>query len=137
MKLLFAFFLSLFCVGALQAQTSLLSIKPEKVVAVETDTTINADTTVLSFKAIGGKVKSFQASVVKVSGTVAGKVYLQGTVNGNDWVSLDSVTATNVSLTTKVFPITATTYYSYRAYYITTGTQTSYLTFAYLRRQDE
>ena len=137
MKLLFAFFLTLFCAGALQAQTSLLAIKPEKVVAVEVDTTSNTDTTTLVFNGIGGKVKSFQASVVKVSGTVAGKVYLQGTVNGNDWVNLDSLTATNVSLSTKVFPITATTYYSYRAYYITTGTQASYLTFAYLRRQDE
>ena len=137
MKLLFAFLLGLFCIGSLQAQTGLLTIKPQRVNAVETDTTVNIDTAAIFFIGIGGKVKSFQASVVKVSGTVSGKVYLQGTVNGNDWVNLDSLTATNVSLSTKVFPISATTYYSYRAYYVTTGTQMSYITFSYLRRQDE
>ena len=137
MKLLFAFFLSLLCVGALQAQTSLLSIKPETKTILQVDTMINADTTVIYFIGIGGKVKGFQASVIKVSGTVAGKVYLQGNING-DWISLDSLSVTDQPLTSKLFPITSTTCYSYRAYYITSaGTQKSYLRFGYVRRQDE
>jgi len=132
--LLFAFGMMILVMST--SAQGLSNLKPDRVIVTSTDTTSNADTTSVSFIGIGGKVKGFQASVIKVSGTVAGKVYLQGNING-DWVSIDSLTATDQALSTKLFPISSTTCYSYRAYYITTGTQKSYIRFAYLRRQDE
>ena len=101
------------------------------------DTAINADTSTINFNSIASKVKSFQATVSKISGTVAGKVYLQGTVDGNAWLNIDSLVLTNVITNTKVFPAYPTIYNSYRAYFITSGTQQSVLTLAALRRPDE
>ncbi len=118
------------------AQTPIYQLKPEKVTVVAPDTAINADTVAIVFTGIPSKIKSFQATAKKVNGTVAGKVYLQGTNDGN-WLNIDSLTVTDVALTTKHFTIPSTIYYSYRAYYITTGTQRSVLNFTYLRRQDE
>jgi DNA gyrase/topoisomerase IV subunit B len=118
------------------AQTPIYQIKPEKVTVIEKDTALNTDTAIIQFTAIPSKVKSFQATVYKLGGTVSGKVYLQGTVDGN-WLNIDSVTVTDIPITTKLFTVTSTIYYSYRAYYITTGTQLSRLNLSYLRRQDE
>ena len=127
-------FLILFVASAFYSNAQ--AVKPEKIVVIS-DTAINADTVIVSFTAVKSKIKSFQLSINKVNGTVDGTVFLQGTINGNDWITIDSLAATNVAITTKMFAINATSYYSYRAYYITTGTQKSILTAAYLRRQDE
>lgn len=101
------------------------------------DTNTNAASSYINYNSVASKVKGFQATVGKVSGTVAGKVYLQGTIDGIAWVTLDSLALTDVAIQTKVFPISSTSYNSYRAYFSTTGTQKSYLKFSVLRRSDE
>jgi hypothetical protein len=135
-KLLFLFMLIAMVTYVAQAQTPIFQIKPERVTVIAPDTAINTDTVAIVFTGIPSKIKSFQATTKKVSGTVAGKVYLQGTNDGN-WLNVDSLTVTDVATTTKLFTLTSTIYFSYRAYYITTGTQRSILNFSYLRRQDE
>ena len=120
--------------------TCLTSLPEQSVAQNQTEIVVksaNADTLVISFTNIGSNVKSFQASVSRLSGTAAGTVILQGTVDGN-WVTLkDTMTLSNQATNTKVWPICQTTYTSYRAYYIASGTQTSKLTFSYMRRPDE
>ena len=107
-------------------------------VSTSKDTLNNADTVVVTFTNIKSHVKSFQITVSKVNGTVSGKVYLEGTVNGTAWVRLDSLVNVDQAVNTKVFPISSTSYNSYRAWYGTTsGSQKSILQFAYVRRQDE
>lgn len=101
------------------------------------DTNTNAASSYINYNSVASKVKGFQATVIKVSGTVAGKVYLQGTIDGIAWVTLDSIALTDVATQTKVFPISSTSYNSYRAHFSTTGTQKSYLKFSVLRRSDE
>lgn len=116
-----------------------VSSKPERVVKVSTDTSTNADTVAVTFSGLSGDVKSFQATVTKLSGTAAGGVYLQGTINGSDWVNIgtNDTLVVNATSQTKVWTLSATSYHSYRAWYKTTGTQTSVISFSYLRRPDE
>lgn len=101
------------------------------------DTNTNAVTSYVNFNSVASRVKAFQASVTKVSGTVAGKVYLEATIDGSQWQKLDSLVLSDVTTQTKLFPISATSYNSYRANFTTTGTQVSYLIFSMLRRPDE
>jgi hypothetical protein len=101
------------------------------------DTATNADTVIIAFNGIGSNLKSLQASVYRQSGTAAGIVVLQYTTNGVDWFPQDTLTLTNLATNSKAWAFTATSYYSYRAWYKSTGTQTSTMTFSYLRRQDE
>ncbi len=136
MKKLFSIIALATCLTSLPEQ-SVAQNQTEIVVKSAADTSVDADTLVISFTNIGSNVKSFQASVSRLSGTAAGTVILQGTVDGN-WVTLkDTMTLSNQATNTKVWPICQTTYTSYRAYYIASGTQTSKLTFSYMRRPDE
>lgn len=123
------------CVAPAFAQ----SIKPEKATKIAADTSLNQDTVVVPFVAINSKIKGFQATVTKLTGTIAGGVYLQGTIDGTNWVNIgtnDTLIVTG-TIATKIWPITTTNYHSYRAWYRSSGSQTSTLTFSYLRRTDE
>jgi hypothetical protein len=97
----------------------------------------NTDTLALNFNSIGSNVKSFQITVVKVSGTVAGKVYLQATDDGILYTKLDSLTLTDVAAQTKFNIPAHTSYNSYQAYFVTSGTQSYTPYFTVVRRQDE
>ncbi len=109
---------------------------PERV--TKTYTTTNVDTANLAFNSIASGVKSFQITLVKNSGTVAGKVYIEATDDGIGWFRLDSlVTADVAGPQFQKTPFTSTSYNSYRARYITTGTQSSTLYFTVVRRPDE
>lgn len=132
-------FLSIMVIGLLTFPTTPLraQTKPAQVSFVSRDTSNAADTVIVTFAGVASGIKSFQTTVTKLSGTVGGKVYLQGTIDGNAWVNIDSLSNTNIATNTKLFPVTTTHYYSYRAYYISTGTQSSILTFSYMRRPDE
>lgn len=121
----------------LLAAVAMITAKAQVRVVSLPDTNVNAVTSYINYNTVQSKVKAFQASVKKVSGTVAGKVYLEATVDGGQWVKLDSLVLTDVAAQTKVFPISATSYNSYRANFSTTGTQVSYLIFSMLRRPDE
>lgn len=133
-KILFLLSMALFTLISVQAQRVPTAVTRS---ISSFDTLTNVDTSAINYNSIGSHVKGFQATVTKVSGTVAGKVYLQGTIDGYAWVTIDSLTLSNQATNTKIFPITATTYNSYRSNAITSGTQVSVLTLAVLRRQDE
>jgi len=133
-KFLTPFLLTLFTIGfAGESQAQ----KPDRYVTVSTDTTTDVDTSIITYTMVPNGIKSFQSTVTRVSGTAAGKVYFEGTTDGNAWVRLDSLVLTNQVTNSKFFNIsTQPTCYSYRAYYISSGTQTSYQRFSYLRRPD-
>lgn len=103
------------------------------------DTNTNATTTYVTYAGVGEKVKSFQVAVTKISGTVAGTCLLQGTVDGTNWVDVntDTLTLANQTTNTKVWIISATSYYSYRLKFTTTGTQVSSAIFTIMRRPEE
>ena len=134
MKFLTLLLLTIFTIGfAGESQAQ----KPDRYVTVSTDTTVDVDTSIVTFTMVPTDIISFQSTVTRVTGTAAGKVYLEGTTDGNAWVRLDSMTLTNQATNSKFFTIsTKPTAYSYRAYYIPSGTQTSYQRFSYLRRPD-
>ncbi|RTL47253.1 MAG: hypothetical protein EKK39_14890 [Sphingobacteriales bacterium] len=94
-------------------------------------------TSYINFNSIQSKVKSIQLTVSKISGTLAGAVYLEGTVDGFAWVGIDSMPLTDTTIATKVIVLNGTYFNSYRARFVTTGTQVSNLTMAVLRRPDE
>lgn len=126
-KILIIVIAALFAIGA-NAQIRTVSAA---------DTNTNAVTTYVNYNAVASHVKSFQTTVTKVSGAVAGVIYLQATVDGIAWVTIDSLTLSDQVVNTKIFPITSTSYNSYRSQFITTGSQVSYLKMAVLRRPDE
>ena len=119
--------------GFAQSRTAVI----DRQLIQSTDTSTDADTVIIAFNNIGSHLKSLQVSVYKLSGADTGTIYVQYTINGNDWVSFDSLSVNGDSITTKIFTVTNTTGNSYRAWYQSTGTQTSNLSFAYLRRADE
>lgn len=119
------------------AQTTLYQSQ-SKDYALKMDTLVNADTTVIYFNEIGSHLKNIDVLVKKVSGTIAGKVYIQGSNTG--WVNyhnLDSLSCTDVAENKKPSLFTATSFLSYRVFYITSGTQVCVVYAAYLRRPDE
>jgi hypothetical protein len=98
--------------------------------------TISAADTI-TFTSIPSRLKAFQYTFTESSGTTAGKVYLEGTVNGT-WVALDSLTLADVGTAqTKVFPITSTSYLSYRFRNTNTSSSSGSVKAAYVRRTDE
>lgn len=134
-KLLFVLLISLSIATGLKAQTVFNSTIHNE---VKRDTTVNVDTSILSFNSMGSKLKAIDLVVLKISGTVAGKVYLQGTNTGGVvWDNIDSLVNSNQVTNSKHIVFTSTGYKSYRAYYTTSGTQSSILIAAYLRRPDE
>ena len=110
--------------------------KPDRTI-LPSVTITNAATTNVTFSSIGSKVKSFQTPVTKTSGTVAGKVYLQGTVDGVGWITIDSLVLSDQAINSKSFAVTSTSFNSYRAQCVSTGTLVVALTFSYMRRPDE
>ncbi len=90
----------------------------------ETDTLVNADTVYKVFPIIGTKDKLFaiQPVVTKVSGTMAGTSFLQASLDGTNWVSVDSLTVTDVSVNTKLISIEDPKYAYYRFLFRTSGT---------------
>lgn len=100
---------------AVQAQT-VISLKPTA------DTLVNTDTAVVTTSDIpDGWQVALQATARRVTGTLAGKVYIQHTLNGVDYITIDSLTLTNVPRASKVFTITAPAALRYRAQYISSG----------------
>lgn len=121
---------------ALKAQTE--TFNAIKHTEIKKDTTVNTDTSILVFNSMGSRLKAIDLVVLKVSGTVAGTVYLQASNTGGiTWDSIDSLVTTNVVTNKKHIAFTSTGYKSYRAYYITSGTQSSVLIAGYVRRPDE
>lgn len=121
---------------AINAQTEVFNAA--KHTELKKDTTVNVDTSILTFNSIGSRLKAIDLVVTKISGTVSGTVYLQASNTGGlTWDSIDSLVATNQAVNKKHREFTSTTYKSYRAYYITSGTQSSVLVASYLRRPDE
>ena len=132
------FIASLFCLAiAGNAQNKPSYLNPERVVQSPRNLT-NTDTLTLPAYGIGSNVKGFQISVLKVSGTVAGTVYLQATIDGIAWANIDSLVLSNVAtVQTKITIPAHTSYNSYKAYFVSSGTQVYTPYFAYLRRPDE
>ena len=98
--------------------------------------TITAADTV-TFTNVGSRTKAFQYTFTETSGTTAGKVYLQGAINGT-FVNIDSLTLADVTTPqTKVFPLTATTYLTYRLVNTNTSGATGQVRAASIRRTDE
>lgn len=104
---------------------------------VKGDTLTNADTVYITTDNQLDGLAGLQATVLKVGGTVAGHALLQGTIDGIAWVNVntDTLTLTNVATQSKVWPITANGYKTYRIRYITTGTQVSVPYAAWIRRR--
>jgi hypothetical protein len=101
-------------------------------------TSINAVGDTITFNPMPSKLLVFQATVTKSSGTISGKVYLEGTIDGT-WIKMDSLTLSNVTTNSKMFPGAeemGTSYLGYRFNYVPTGTQTSTLIVAYTRKVD-
>lgn len=134
-RLIFLAALGIMCACAVSSQAQPLKAGPVREIKV--DTLTNTDTASLAFNSIGSNVVSFTVVVKKVSGTVGGKVYLQATNDGVEWEMLDSLTNSNVATNIKTVLISRTSYNSYRAYYTTSGTQSSVLRFVAVRRPDE
>jgi hypothetical protein len=126
MLLLLTMVVGMFAVS--NAQTTSKRIQP--------DTSINATGTTITFQNMASKLVSIQSTVVLISGTGAGKVYMEGTVDGN-WITQDSLVLANQAINTKLFPISRTSFLSYRLRYVPTGTQTSRMTGTFCRRTDE
>ncbi|MGQ0739136.1 MAG: hypothetical protein ACT4OJ_08775 [Bacteroidota bacterium] len=131
-KLLLIALAALFTVAAV----SYPSVKAEaQSIKLTTKTITTADT--VTFTNVGSRVKAFQYTFTETSGTTAGKVYLEGTINGT-YVLLDSLTLADVTTAqTKVFPLTATTYLTYRFRNTNTSSATGAVRAAWIRRTDE
>lgn len=113
---------------------------PQRLTRVQSDTSVNADTSVISWVPMPSKLISMTSTVTRLSGSVAGKVYLQATDDNSDWVTLDSMVLTNQATNSKRFPLRSaagTSYYGYRFYYISSGTQTSKQSGLALIRRDD
>ena len=135
---LVAFLVGLLTMERLHAQVVTEVFNAAKHTVLLKDTTVNVDTSILSVKEMGSRLKAIDVLVLKVSGTVGGKVYVQGTNTGGlSWDNIDSLVNTDVASQKKHVVFTSTAYKSYRTYYITTGTQSSILAVGVLRRPDE
>lgn len=109
--------------------------RPERSIVVAIDTAVNTDTSVVTLTAVPSHIISFQSTVTRLAGTVGGKVYLEGTTDGVGWIRLDSMTLTNQAINSKLFTLsTQPPCWSYRAYYISSGSQSSIQRFSYTRR---
>ena len=88
-----------------------------------TDTVVNTATVNLTLT-VRGKYQSGVIQVVntKVDGTVAGNSLLQASVDGTNYVTLDTLTNTNVATNTKIFVLTNPAYPYYRISNTGTGT---------------
>lgn len=134
------YFLSLImiCVLSLTTNAQTDKFNTNKDFELKIDTTVNADTSVIAFYQMPSGLKAIELLVVKASGTLSGKVYLQGSnSNGLNWTNIDSLTVSNVSMSSKNITFTATQWKSYRTYYVTTGTQKCAVIVGVLRRPDE
>lgn len=105
-------------------------------VKISKDTTVNADTSLVSIFNVPSHIKAFHARIVTLSGTTGGYALLQGFID-NDWEDVNTDTLKLTTAAYKTWKITRTEYDSYRIWFKSTGTQTSIVRFAYLRRQDE
>lgn len=103
------------------------------------DSVVNAQTKYCSVKPVGvNDAISIQITLTKASGTVAGKTYLQGTVDGTNYVTLDSMTATNQTTNTKVFIVASPkNYASFRTTTVGTGTMKAYISAYALVRKEQ
>ena len=68
---------------------------------------------------------AFQVVNTKVSGTVAGNTLFQGSVDGTNYVTLDTLTNTDVTTNTKIIVQTPPTYPYYRFAYTGSGTMSA------------
>jgi len=102
------------------------------------DTLVNTDTAFIVTADIpdGSGIAGFQVVARRINGTNGGKVYLQESINGIDYVTLDSLTITNVARSTRTFKITGQPALRYRAQFTSTGT-VRYLPELYLLRRRE
>jgi hypothetical protein len=126
-KLFFAVIATAFMITGFNAQAQTIKSTTKTITAADT----------LSFSNVGTHLKAFQYTYTETSGTSAGKVYLEGTINGT-YVLLDSLTLADVTTAqTKVFPITAETYLSYRFRNTNTSSATGTVKAYYIRRTDE
>lgn len=104
-------------------ETAEAQLQPEKFTKVTQDTIINAGTATVRVRAYGAyDTGAFQVVNTKVSGTVAGKTYFEGSVDGVNYVTLDSLTNTNVAVNTKVFEDNPPAYLWYRFRSVGSGT---------------
>ena len=70
---------------------------------------------------------SIQFVVSKTSGTIAGKAYVQVSLNGTDYVSIDSMTLTDVTTNTQVTELADNPYRFYRVQVVGSGTMAGVL----------
>ena len=97
----------------------------------------DADTVEITSDGIpDGVTVAIQATAVKLGGTLAGKVYLQHTLNGTDYITIDSLTLTNVSRSSKIFTITTTPAVKYKLSFQTTGTVSARAEAYIIRRRE-
>lgn len=131
-KLLFGLMIAAVSFAVATLPTASVSAQSTK---TTTKTITAADT--ITFTNVPSKLKGFQYTYTETSGTTAGKVYLEGTIN-TTYVLIDSLTLSDVATAqTKVFPLTATTYLSYRFRNTNTSSATGAVRVAYLRRSDD
>lgn len=120
-------FLTLLFIAALTAfilpdETS-AQIRPEIFTKVTQDTIINTGTATVRYRCYGGyDTGIFQVVNTKISGTVAGKTYFEGSADGTNFVTLDSLTNTNVTTNHKIFEDSPPSYLWYRFRSVGTGT---------------
>lgn len=100
------------------------------------DTSKNADTVVAQINSAKSNVASFTTTVKKVSGQGGGYILLQGGNIPGVWdnINTDTLFITSKPLDHKTWIMESTLYQNYRAYYVSTGTQKSVLSFTYLYR---
>lgn len=99
------------------------------------ETLTNADTvSVVTDGIADGSVLKIQATAIRLTGTLAGKIYLKETVNGVDYVTLDSLTLTNVPRATKIFNVSSLPAAKYSLEFVTSGTVTA-TPFVYMLRR--
>ena len=135
-------FLSVLLAMLFAGTPTVMAQVPEFQTKQGSDTNINAATTYLAYNSIRSKIMSIQATVTKVSGTLSTSSYvlLQGNNDGTNWqnVNTDTLKLVDQATNFKIWPITATHYYSYRLKYVSaSSTQRSVLRINYLRRPDD
>lgn len=139
-KYILSFFMAIAVLAAttVKSQTPVFAFSKDYKLTVS-DTTIDADTTIVYFdQTQGSGLKSIDVYVKKTSGTLSGKMYIEGSSNG--WLTsykLDSLSVTDTTYQRHT-DFSSTSYLSYRVWYHTPGaTQRSVLYAALLRRPDD
>ena len=91
--------------------------------------TVTNTTPVSVTKEVTGVAKnvSVQLVVSKTSGTIAGKAYVQVSLNGTDYVSIDSMTLTDITTNTQVTELPDNPYRFYRIQVVGSGTMAGVL----------